>query len=178
VSEQKPVTNHLNPEPWSLRRKILTGAGTVVAAAAIVSSATFGPLLFAASPASTTTPEPSVSTSVTPEPSTTPGIATPTPEPSSAAPQATDAPAAPAPSVQAPAAPAAPVQQQPAAPAAPQPPAPVKCPEGTVPGAVDDYGNESNCAPPCQAYDDNNVCTSPGTGALIYRLREPVEVAA
>lgn len=35
---------------------------------------------------------------------------------------------------------------------------PVKCPAGTVANSVDDYGNESNCQPPCNAYDDNNVC--------------------
>lgn len=44
-------------------------------------------------------------------------------------------------------------------------PGPVQCPYGTTAGAVDDYGNESNCYAngpgnaQCVAYDDNNNCT-------------------
>lgn len=41
---------------------------------------------------------------------------------------------------------------------------PTLCPEGTVAGAVDASGNESNCQPtsdgqPCVEYNDQNVCT-------------------
>ena len=46
-------------------------------------------------------------------------------------------------------------------------PGPVQCGSGYVAGAVDEYGNESNCQPlggpsgnqQCVAYDDNNNCT-------------------
>jgi outer membrane biosynthesis protein TonB len=82
---------------------------------------------------------------------------TPTPEPTPT-PTEIETPA-PAPVVE------EPVVEEPAPP--PPPPAPVKCPEGTVPNAVDDYGNESNCQAPCSAYDDNNVCI--GAPAPGYR---------
>jgi len=94
------------------------------------------------------TPEPSltpasiVEESTTPTPTPTPTV-TPTPEP-------------------------APVVEAPPAPPEPEP-APVEptyCPEGTVAGAVDEYGNESACyetddgGQPCVEYDANNNCTA------------------
>lgn len=51
---------------------------------------------------------------------------------------------------------------------------PIKCPPGTVAGGVDSDGNEYACAPPCEAYDDNNVCITPG--ALIYTIPKPVRI--
>jgi PPE-repeat protein len=65
--------------------------------------------------------------------------------------------------IEAPAAPAV----EPAPAPAPPPPAPLsKCPAGTVAGAVDGAGNESNCSATnnegqqCVAYDDANNCTA------------------
>jgi hypothetical protein len=50
---------------------------------------------------------------------------------------------------------------------APEPaPDPVLCPEGTIAGAVDDYGNESSCyelsddGEQCVEYNDANECTA------------------
>lgn len=84
-------------------------------------------------------------TSATPVPSDVPEAGDPAP--ATPAPAPTTAP----PVIQAPAAPApAP------APAPPAPLAPVKCPSGQVPGAVDDYGNESNCQIPCAAWEDRD----------------------
>lgn len=42
---------------------------------------------------------------------------------------------------------------------------PVQCPGGTIAGAVDDYGNESNCQPtsngqPCVEYNEANQCVA------------------
>ena len=87
-----------------------------------------------------------------------------TPAPETQAVEPTPEPAAPAPEP-------APVVAAPApAPApAPEPPAPpVKCPAGTVPGAVDGAGNESACQIPCSEWTDPDgagpepaVCTRP-----------------
>jgi hypothetical protein len=54
---------------------------------------------------------------------------------------------------------------------------PVKCSAGTRAGAVDDYGNESNCyaensqGQTCQAYNDANQCTA--WGALDVKPLRP-----
>lgn len=99
---------------------------------------------------------PDVTPTPTPEPTEEPVVeeapAEPAPAPAPAQPVAP----APAPAEPAPAPAPAPPAPAPAPPAPEPAPEPVKCPAGTVPGAVDGAGNESMCQTPCEEWIDTD----------------------
>lgn len=116
------------------RDRIVNGSviGLTLAGVAAISLVTFGPLV-GGQPEPTPTSISTVERQIG-EPAEIVPTPTPTVEPVVEAP------------------PPAPVVEEPVAP----PFQPTLCPPGTVAGAVDENGNESNCGPNCAAYIDND----------------------
>jgi len=151
------------------RRQSVTRVGFAAAslgALAIAGIAIFGPLANVGDK-----PDPAPISKFIGEPEET---ATPTPTPTVEPTEEAPAPVTPAPE------PAPVVVEPPAAPE-PEPPfEPVRCPEGTVPGAVDDLGNESNCGVPCNRWEDldGDGVAETCTASFRYVIRNGEVVAA